>query len=133
MRDHDIPLWALESHDPVKDFDLIAFTVGYEMSYSNILNMLNLAHVPLHASERTGLQNIVFAGGACTCNPEPLADFVDFFSIGEGEDSTVEILELYAKAKREQWTKDQFLKAVSKIEGMYVPSFYSTSLRRLTR
>lgn len=124
MRAHDIPLWALESHDPVRDFDLIAFTVGYEMSYANILNMLNLAKVPLHASERKGLKNIVFAGGACVYNPEPLADFIDFFSLGEGEDITVEILELYAKAKREDWSKEQFLLEVSKIEGIYVPSFY---------
>ncbi len=124
MRRHDIPLWALESHDPVKDFDLIAFTVGYEMSYANILNMLLLAQVPLHAADRHDLNQMVFAGGACTYNPEPLADFVDFFSLGEGEDSTVEILDLYAKAKKEGWTKPAFLEAVSKIEGVYVPSFY---------
>lgn len=124
MRKHNLPLWALESHDPVKDFDLIAFTVGYEMSYANILNMLNLAQVPLHAADRHDLKNIVFAGGACMYNSEPLADFIDFFSLGEGEDSTVEILELYTKAKSEHWTKDQFLLEVSKIEGMYVPSFY---------
>lgn len=79
MRQRGIPLWALESHDPVKDFDLIAFTVGYEMSYTNILNMLNLSGVPLRASERKGLKNLVFAGGACVYNPEPLADFFDFF------------------------------------------------------
>ena len=124
MRAHQIPLWALESHDPVKAFDLIAFTIGYEMSYSNVLNMLNLAGVPLHAADRHELKNIVFAGGACMYNPEPLADFVDFFSLGEGEDSTVEILELYRKAKAEAWTKDRFLLAVSKLEGVYVPSFY---------
>ena len=92
MRTHNIPLWALESQDPVKNFDMIAFTIGYEMSYSNILNMLLLAGVPLHASERQGLENIVFGGGVCTFNPEPLADFFDFFSLGEGEESTVEIV-----------------------------------------
>ncbi len=124
MRAHDIPLWALESHDPVRDFDLIAFTVGYEMSYSNILNMLSLAGVPLRARDRTGLQNIVFAGGVCMCNPEPLADFLDFVSLGEGEEVTVEILDLYARAKAEGWTKPRFLEAVSHIEGVYVPSFY---------
>ena len=85
MRREAIPLWALESQDPVKDFDMIAFTIGYEMTYSNVLNMLDLAGVPLHASQRPGLKNIVFAGGVCTFNPEPLADFVDFFSLGEGE------------------------------------------------
>ena len=74
MRKHNLPLWALESQDPIKDFDLIAFTIGYEMSYTNILNMLRLAGVPLHAKDRKGLQGIVFAGGVCACNPEPLAD-----------------------------------------------------------
>lgn len=124
LRARNIPLWALESHQPVKDFDLIAFTIGYEMSYANVLNMLNLAQVPLHAAERTGLKNIVFAGGACMYNPEPLADFIDFFSLGEGEESTVEILELYAAAKAGGWEKERFLLAVSKIEGVYVPSLY---------
>ena len=124
MRQHDLPLWALESQDPVKDFDMIAFTIGYEMCYTNILNMLNLAGVPLRAKDRTGLKNIVFAGGVCAFNPEPLADFVDFFSIGEGEEITPEILQVYDRAKAEQWTKDDFLLAVSKIPGVYVPSFY---------
>lgn len=124
MRKHKIPLWALESQTPVKDFDMIAFTVGYEMCYTNILNMLTLAGVPLHASERKGLKNMVFAGGVCTFNPEPLAPFVDFFSLGEGEESTVEIVSLYDRAKAENWTKEQFLEEVAKIPGVYVPSFY---------
>ena len=124
MRTHNIPLWALESQDPVKNFDMIAFTIGYEMSYSNILNMLLLAGVPLHASERQGLENIVFGGGVCTFNPEPLADFFDFFSLGEGEESTVEIVSLYDRAKAESWSKERFLREVSKIPGVYVPSFY---------
>ena len=124
MIQNDLPLWALESQDPVRDFDMIAFTIGYEMSYTNILNMLRMAKVPLHSKDRTGLKNIVFAGGVCAYNPEPLADFVDFFSLGEGEEITPEILSLYDKAKGEQWTKEQFLDAVSKIPGIYVPSFY---------
>ncbi len=124
MRKHSLPLWALESQDPVKDFDMIAFTIGYEMAYSNILNMLDLAGVPLHSSEREGLKNIVFAGGVCAFNPEPLADFVDFFSLGEGEDSTVEIVALYDQAKAEGWSREAFLQEVSKIPGVYVPSFY---------
>ena len=124
MRKAQLPLFALESHDPVKDFDMIAFSVGYEMSYTNILTMLDLAGVPLHASEREGLHNIVFAGGACTYNPEPLADFFDFFSLGEGEESTVEILECYRAAKKAGMTKAEFLENVSKIPGVYVPSFY---------
>ena len=124
MRRHNLPLYGLESHDPMEDFDLIAFSVGYEMSYTNILTMLDLGNIPLHAKDRTGLKHIVFAGGACTYNPEPLADFVDFFSLGEGEESTVEILECYRDAKRNNLRKEEFLLAVSKIPGVYVPSFY---------
>ena len=124
MRRHNLPLWALESQKPVKDFDMIAFTIGYEMSYTNIINMLDLAGVPKLAKDRKGLHNMVFAGGVCTFNPEPLADFIDFFSLGEGEDITVEILELYDRAKAENWEKDYFLLEVAKIPGVYVPSFY---------
>ena len=124
MRQHHLPLWALESQSPVSDFDMIAFTIGYEMSYSNILNMLALSGVPLHARDRKGLHNMVFAGGVCAFNPEPLADFIDFFSLGEGEDSTVEIVSLYDRAKAENWDKERFLLEVSKIPGVYVPSFY---------
>ena len=125
MRDQQLPLWALESQEPVKDFDMIAFTIGYEMSYSNIVNMLRLSGVPIHSAQRHGLHNMVFAGGVCAFNPEPLAEFIDFFSTGEGEDSTVEIVSLYQKAKREAWSKEQFLWEVSKIQGVYVPSFYT--------
>ncbi|MBQ4642323.1 MAG: TIGR03960 family B12-binding radical SAM protein [Oscillospiraceae bacterium] len=124
MAEHKLPLWALESQDPVKDFDMIAFTIGYEMCYTNILNMLRLAGIPLHASERKGLKNIVFAGGVCAFNPEPMADFIDFFALGEGEEITVEIVSLYDKAKAEDWSKEQFLQEVSHIPGVYVPSFY---------
>ena len=124
MEKHNLPLWALESQDPVKDFDMIAFTIGYEMSYTNILNMLRLAQVPLHAAQRQGLKNIVFAGGVCAFNPEPLADYIDFFSLGEGEDITPEILKVYDIAKAEGWTKEHFLQEVSRIPGVYVPSFY---------
>ena len=124
MRANNLPLWALESQDPVKDFDMIAFTIGYEMCYTNILNMLRLAEVPLYAKDRCDLKNIVFAGGVCAFNPEPLADFVDFFSLGEGEEITREIVSLYDRAKAENWTKEAYLLAVSKIPGVYVPSFY---------
>ena len=127
MRKHSLPLWALESQDPVKDFDMIAFTIGYEMCYTNILNMLTLSGIPLYAKERYGLKNIVFAGGVCTFNPEPLAPFVDFFSLGEGEEITPEILHLYDRAKAEEWSKEHFLLEVSKIPGIYVPSFYEHS------
>ena len=124
MRANSLPLWALESQNPVKDFDMIAFTIGYEMTYSNILNMLNLAGIPLHSKDRHDLKNIVFAGGVCAYNPEPLADFIDFFSLGEGEEITVEIVSLYDRAKAEGWSKDSFLHEVAKIPGVYVPSFY---------
>ena len=125
MRVHNLHLWALESQCPVKDSDMIAFTIGYEMCYTNILNMLSLAGVPLHASERNGLKNIVFAGGVCAFNPEPLADFIDFFSLGEGEEVNEEIVSLYDRAKAESWTKEAFLQEVAKIPGVYVPSFYT--------
>ena len=127
MRKHKLPLWALESQTPVKEFDMIAFTIGYEMCYTNILNMLNLAGIPLRSKNRQGLKNIVFAGGVCAFNPEPLADFVDFFSLGEGEEITPEILRLYDRAKAENWSKEKFLIRVSKIPGIYVPSFYTHS------
>ena len=124
MEKNGLPLWALESQDPVRDFDMIAFTIGYEMSYANILNMLRLSGVPLHSKDRQGLKNIVFAGGVCAYNPEPLADYIDFFSLGEGEDITVEIVSLYDRAKAENWSKEAFLREVAKIPGVYVPSFY---------
>ena len=97
------------------------------MSYTNILNMLQLGNIPLRSQEREGLKHMVFAGGACAYNPEPLADFVDFFCIGEGEEITPEVLELYRTAKREDWSKDRFLLEVSRIDGIYVPSFYEHS------
>ena len=121
MRAHAIPLYALESHDPVKAFDLIAFTIGYEMSYTNIFNMLELSCVPLLAREREGLENIVFAGGVCAVNPEPLADFIDFFSLGEGEEITKEIIDCYRQAKKDGCTKQEFLLRASKIDGVSTP------------
>ena len=124
MRKHGLPLWALESQRPVKEFDMIAFTIGYEMAYTSIVNMLDLAGVPLYAKDRHDLSQMVFAGGVCTFNPEPLAPFFDFFSLGEGEESTVEIVSLYDRAKSGGWTKEQFLLEVAKIEGVYVPGFY---------
>ena len=125
MRSHNVPLWALESQDPIHMFDMIAFTIGYEMSYSNILNMLSLGHIPLKSKDRPGLKNIVFAGGVCAFNPEPLADYIDFFALGEGEEITREILSLYAIAKKNDWSKEHFLLEVSKISGIYVPMFYT--------
>lgn len=127
MRRAQMPLYALESGDAVKEFDIIGFSLGYEMAFSNVLNMLDLAGVPLHANERTELSPLVMAGGTACFNAEPLVDFIDLFSLGEGEDVTVELLELYRRAKAEKWSKQRFLRAAAEIEGIYVPSLYEIS------
>ena len=127
MRQNGIPLFALESKDPIKDFDFIGFTLQYELSYSNVLNMLELAGVPLLAKDRTDFAPLIVAGGPCTCNAEPLADFVDIFFLGEGEQSDLEVMDLYKKYKHNGGTKADFLKEASKIEGVYVPSLYDVS------
>lgn len=124
MRENDIPLFALESHDPVSDFDIIGFTLQYELSYSNVLNMLDLARIPVYAKDRQGLKNLVVAGGPCVCNPEPLADFVDIFFLGEGEEVDLEVIELYRKCRDNNETKEAFLRKAAQIEGVYVPSLY---------
>ncbi|MBQ6432097.1 MAG: TIGR03960 family B12-binding radical SAM protein [Oscillospiraceae bacterium] len=124
LRKNHLPLYALESGDALSKFDMIAFSIGYEMSYTNVLNMLDLGGIPRRAADRKGLEHVVFVGGACAYNPEPLADFIDFFSLGEGEELTEEIVSLYRTAKHEGWSKEAFLLAVSKLEGIYVPSFY---------
>ncbi len=127
MRENNIPLFALESHDPVKDFDIIGFTLQYELSYTNVLNMLDLAGIPLLSKDRKGLKNIVVAGGPCACNPEPLADFVDLFFLGEGEEVDLELIELYRECRDNGTNKEEFLKLAAKIEGVYVPSLYDIS------
>ena len=119
-----LPLYALESGDPLAEFDLLAFSLGYEMSYTSMLHMLQLAGIPLRSEQRHGLNQMVFAGGTCTCNPEPLAPFVDFFVIGEGEELNTEVLTLYRQAKTEGWDKTRFLEAACRIPGVYVPAFY---------
>ena len=127
LRKADIPLYALESGDPIGDFDVVAFSVGYEMAYPAILNMLDLGGIPLHASQRTELAPLVIAGGTAMYNAEPLADFIDLALIGEGEDEVPELLELYRRAKREGWTKSRFLRAAADIQGVYVPSLYDVT------
>ena len=124
MRNANIPLYALESFDPIKDFDIIAFSVGYEMAFPAMLNMLDLAGVPLHASERTELTPLVIAGGTAMFNCEPIADFIDIAEIGEGEEMNAELIELHRRARREGWTKQQFLRAAAQLDGIYVPSLY---------
>ena len=124
MRENHIPLYALESGDPVKDFDIVAFSFGYEMAYPGMLDMLDMAGIPLRAADREGLKNLVIAGGTCTYNPEPIADFVDLFSIGEGEQMLCEITELYRRCRDEGCGKREFLRRASTISGVYVPSLY---------
>ena len=127
MRRAGLPLYALESGDPVREFDIIAFSVGYEMAFPAILNMLDLAGVPLHASERTALTPLVCAGGSAMYNCEPIADFIDLAFIGEGEELDVELIELHRRARREGWSKQEFLVQAAQIEGIYVPSLYDVT------
>ena len=124
MIKNNIPLYALESGDPLTEFDFIGFTLQYELSYTNVLNMLKLAGIPVLSSERTELNNIVVAGGTCTSNPEPLADFIDIFFIGEGEEVDLEVMELYRDFKKQGKSKEEFLIAAAQIEGVYVPALY---------
>lgn len=127
MRENNIPLYGLESKDPINNFDFIAFTLQYEMSYTNILNMLDLAGIPIRASQRTEEDPIVMCGGPCAYNPEPLYDIADFFAIGEGEEQMEEIMDLYRKYKGK--SKKEFLRELSHIEGIYVPSLYSVEYK----
>ena len=124
MRNANIPLYALESFDPIKDFDIIAFSIGYEMAFPAMVDMLDLAGVPLHASERTALTPLVVAGGTAMYNCEPIADFIDLALIGEGEEMDVELIELHRQARREGWSKHEFLVRAAQIPGVYVPSLY---------
>lgn len=127
MRENDIPLYGLESLEPIKDFDFIGFTIQYEMCYTNILNMLDLAGVPVKAKDRTELSPIVLGGGPCVCNPEPIAEFFDIFILGEGEEVNLEVYDLYVEMKKKNATKTEFLEAAAKIQGVYVPAFYDVS------
>lgn len=127
MRKNNVPLFALESSDYIKDFDIIGFTLMYELSYTNVLNMLDLAGIPLKAEDRTELTPIICAGGPCACNPEPLADFLDIVFLGDGEESTMEVLDLLKKCKKEGKSKFEFLCEAKDITGVYVPSFYKDS------
>ncbi len=127
LRNENIPLYALESGDPLQNFDFIGFSLGYELAYTNILNILNLAGIPLRSGDRKDLFPLIVAGGSCTYNPEPLAPFVDIVCIGEGEDLICELLLLIEKAKDENWTKEQCLLSASQIEGIYVPSLYNVT------
>lgn len=127
MRKRNLPLYALESGDPLCDFDLIGFTLQYELSYTNVLNMLDLGGLPIKAADRHDLTPIVIGGGPCACNPEPLADFFDLFTLGEGEEVTNEVFDLLKQCKKNGSTKEEFLRKAAKIEGIYVPSLYDVT------
>ena len=122
--DNDIPLYCLESLDPLTEFDMIGFTLQYELSYTNVLSMLDLAHIPVLKKDRLSLSPIVVAGGPCVCNPEPLVDFIDIFILGEGEEVNLELMDLYSEVKKRGGTKQEFLRLAAGIEGIYVPEFY---------
>ncbi len=124
MIENDIPLYALESGDPVSEFDFIGFTLQYELSYTNVLNMLKLSGVPLLSRDRTELKNIVVGGGPCACNPEPISDFFDILFLGDGEEVDLEVIDLFRDCKAKGKTKLEFLEAAAQIEGVYVPAFY---------
>lgn len=127
MRTDGIPLYALESGDALRAFDFIGFTLMYEMCYTTVLNMLDLAGLALHACDRSETDPVVICGGPCTCNPEPMAAFADLFVLGEGEKVLCEVVDLYREFKRENKGKSAFLQAAAKMDGIYVPQFYQAS------
>ena len=126
MRENNIPLYALETKDPINEFNFLAFTLQYEMSYTNILNMLNMGGIPLRASERTEKDPLVIAGGPCAYNPEPLYDIVDIFQLGEGEEGLNDLLDLYQKHK-DNFNKETYLREASHIPSVYIPSLYDVT------
>ena len=127
MREQHSPLFALESQDPIKTFDFLGITIQYEMCYTNILQVLELSQIPMHAKERTEEDPIVIGGGPCAYNPEPLAEFFDLFYIGEGETVYDELLDLYKQCKKEKKSRLEFLEMAAGVEGIYVPQFYEAS------
>ena len=127
LRSAGIPLYCLESGDPINQFDIVGFSVGYEMAYTAMLNMLDLSGIPLRAEERKDLAPLVVAGGTAMYNAEPVADFIDLALIGEGEDQLPELIGLYRRAKNEGWDKRRFLREAAQLEGVYVPSLYDIS------
>lgn len=130
LRLHDLPMWAHESGDPLKDFDFLGFTLQYEMCYTNVVNLLDLAKIPLLSADRSEADPIVIGGGPCTYNPEPVCDFFDLFSIGEGEEALVEICRLYINMKENgTYSRKTFLHEAAKLPGFYVPSLYTVTYK----
>ena len=128
MKQNNIPLYALESGDPISEHDVLAFSIGYEMAYSTVLDMIDMAGLPIRSAERTELLPLVIAGGTAALNPEPMADFIDIFLLGEGEEMNNELLALLRTAKAEGWSKQTFLEKAAQIGGVLVPSFYTPVL-----
>ena len=128
MKKANVPLYALESGDPISEHDVLAFSIGYEMAYSTVLDMMDMAGVPIHSADRKDLLPLVIAGGSAALNPEPMADFIDIFLLGEGEEMNNELLELLHEAKLGDWTKAEFLNKAAQIGGVYVPCFYTPVL-----
>jgi len=124
MRENNVPLFALETKDPINTFDFIGFTLQYEMSYSNVLNMLDLANVPIEAKDRGENDPFVCGGGPCAYNAEPIADIFDFFMMGEGEEMMMDIMDAYKEHKKNGGTRREYLEKIAEIDGIYVPSFY---------
>lgn len=124
MKQNGVPLYALESGDPISEHDVLAFSIGYEMAYSTVLDMMDMTGIPIHSADRKTLLPLVIAGGTAALNPEPMADFIDIFLLGEGEEMNNELLALLRTAKAEGWSKQAFLEKASQIGGVYVPSFY---------
>ncbi|MBH1940984.1 TIGR03960 family B12-binding radical SAM protein [Mobilitalea sibirica] len=129
MREKNIPLFALESQDPIKEFDFLGITLQYEMCYTNILQVLELSQIPIYAKDRTKEHPIVIGGGPCSYNPEPIADFFDFFYIGEGEAAYNEMLDIYKQCKKEGKTRQEYLEQMAQIDGIYVPAFYDVKYK----
>lgn len=124
MRKESIPLYTIENKEEVKNFDILGFTLQYEMSYTNILNVLELAGIPFLSKDRKDEEPLIIAGGPCAYNPEPIADFIDIFVIGEGEEVTLELLNKYKEHKEKGWSKEEFLKDIASMKGIYIPKFY---------
>ncbi|MFH1486299.1 MAG: TIGR03960 family B12-binding radical SAM protein, partial [Chloroflexota bacterium] len=127
MRSAGIPLFSLESKRPLRQFDIIAFSLGYELTYTNVLNMLDLAGIPVLACERSATDPLVIAGGSCCLNPEPMSDFIDLFVIGEGEEVATELASAFRDSKQVQGNREELLRHLARIPGVYVPRFYDVS------
>lgn len=125
MREYDIPLYGLESLEPINTFDFVGFTLQYELCYTTVLNMLDLAKIPIYSRDRREFDPIVVGGGPCVCNPEPIADFFDLFLIGEGEELNLELMKLMEEHKKKGYSRNGFIREAIKIQGVYVPSMYT--------